>query len=110
METPLNEYNAIFQWNMSNDEIEAFKLAVCYEKEYKKIFGSTADGQDIRRNSLPQKNDPRKSNLFRQCWRMRRETRGLIESHEYQTYIVGNLSILKIQNGYVGPNTICGDK
>lgn len=108
--TPLTEYDAIFQWNMTNEEVEAYKLAVCYEKEYRRLFGETADGQAIRRNSLPRRSDPRKSNLFRHCWRMRRETRGLLESSEYRNYIVGNLTILQIQKGLVQPNVICGDK
>lgn len=107
---PLVEYDAIFQWNMSNDEVEAYKLAVCYEKEFRKIFGEEIDGQTLRRNVLPMRTDPRKSNLFRHCWKMRRETRGLMESSEYKNYIVGNLMILKIQKARVSPNVICGDK
>jgi hypothetical protein len=110
MEDPLNEYSSIFEWKMTNEEAEAYKLSVTYEKEFRRIFGETADGQAIRRNSLPIRNDPRKSSVFRHCWKMRRETRGLLESHEYKNYIVGNLTILKIQNAYVSPNTICGDK
>lgn len=110
METDLNEFDAIFQWKMSGEETEAYKLAVCYAKEFRRIFGDSVDGQAVRRNSIPVRNDPRKSSLFRHCWKMRRETRGLLESHEYRNYIVGNLTILKIQNAYVSPNTICGDK
>jgi len=106
----LIEYDAIFQWHMKPLEIEAYKLAVCYEKEYRRLFGETADGQAVRRNSLPKRTDPRKSNLFRHCWKMRRETRGLIDSTEYRNYIIGNLTILKLQNAHVEPNGICGDK
>lgn len=109
-QNPVNEYDAIFQWNMSADEVEAYKLAVCYQKEFKKLFGETADGATIRRNSLPQRSDPRKSSLFRHCWRLRRETRGLLDSTEYRNYIIGNLTILKIQNAYLAPNGLCGDK
>jgi hypothetical protein len=110
MEVAMTEFDAIFQWNMSNDEIEVYKLAVCYVKEYKKLFSECVDGQAIRRNSLPLRSDPRKSNVFKHCWKLRRETRGLLESTEYKNYIIGNLTILKIQKGYVGPNAICGDK
>jgi hypothetical protein len=95
---------------MNSDETEAFKLAVCYETEFRRLFGDCVDSQTMSRNSIPLRNDPRKSSLFRHCWKMRRETRGLIETHEYKNYIVGNLTIIKIQNGYLSPNIICGDK
>lgn len=106
----MHEYDTIFQWKMTSTEAEVLNLAVCYEREYRKLFTEIADGQDIRRNSLPKKSDPRKSNLFRHCWKMRRETRGLLESHEYKLYILGNLTILKLQKAHVEPNGICGDK
>jgi hypothetical protein len=104
------EYDAIFQWEMNFDETEVFKLAVCYEREFRKIFSDSIDVQTLRRNSIPSRNDPRKSGLFRHCWKMRRETRGLLDPNEYKNYIVGNLTILKIQKGYLSPNIICGDK
>lgn len=106
----IEKYNAIFEWNMKNDEIEAYKIAICYENEILKIFGKTMNGSDLRKNSLPKRNDPRKSNLFRYCWKLLRETRGLLEPHEYKNYIIGNLKILEIQKAYIGPNAICGDK
>src|SRR5687767_4365124 len=103
-------FDAIFQWKMTPDETEVYNLAVVYEREYKKIFGEDTDGQSVRRNSIPKKGDPRKSNLFRHCWKLRRETRGLLESHEYKNYIHANLVIIRINKGHVEPNCICGDK
>lgn len=95
---------------MTPEEAEVFSYASLYVKEFKKIFGSHCDGETIRRNSLPKRNDPRKSSLFKHCWKMRRETRGLLESHEYKNYIYANLLIIKINKGYIQPNCICGDK
>lgn len=104
------DFDSIFQWNMDALEVEAFKLAVCYEKTFRKIFGSETDGQTLRMNSLPKRSDPRKSNLFRHCWKMRRETRGLIEGEEYKNFIHANIIIIKLNNGRIQPNCICGDK
>jgi hypothetical protein len=104
------EYNAVFEWKMNNDEIEVFKLAVLYQHEFRKVFGTETDGQTVRRNSLPMRSDPRKSNLFRHCWKMRRETRGLLFEDDYKHYIHANLTIIKIHKGRIEPNSICGDK
>lgn len=104
------EFDAVFQWNMTPAEVDVYKLAVAYEQEFRKVFGSDADGQSYLRNRIPMRGDPRKSNLFRQCWRLRRETRGLLEPHEYRNYIKANLTIIKLHNGHVEPNCICGDK
>lgn len=110
MEPKLNEFHAIFEWNMNTQQAEVFKLAMYYEQMYRKICGQNVDGQAIRRNSLPRRGDPRKSAVFRHCWQMKRETRGLIEDHEYKLFILGNLTLLMLQKAYIGPNSICGDK
>lgn len=104
------QLDAVFQWNMKPLEAEVFSLAVTYEQLFRKIFGAQADGQAVRRNSVPKRSDPRKSNLFKHCWKLRRETRGLVESHEYKNYILANLTIIKLHNGHVQPNCICGDR
>lgn len=109
MEDPL-KLEAILNWNMTPAEGEAFQLTIYYEQVFRELFGTEIDGQTYRRNSLPKKGDPRKSVLFRHCWKMRRETRGLLELHEYKNYIHANLFIIKINNGQVLPNCVCGDK
>lgn len=115
METPVNEYAAIFEYNMTNDEIEAFKLAVLYEKEYRRIFLAAEDAADrrnfVKKNSLPRSKDPRKCGLFKQCWKMRRETRGLLQGDEYKLFITGNLTLAKVspKMTIIEPTVICGD-
>lgn len=100
----------ILEWKMTYEEAETFKVALIYEEEYRKIFGDEIDGQSFRRNRLPLRSDPRKSYLFRNCWRFRRETRGLIESQEYRNYIKANFLIIKINKGRIEPNCITGDR
>lgn len=102
--------DAIFQWNMTSQEAEVFAIACLYDQEFRKQFGSETDGQTVRRNTIPKRKDPRKSDLFFKCWRLRRETRGLLELSEYKNYIHANLLILKLHKAYVAPNAICGDK
>lgn len=100
---------AILDWNMSDVEAEVYHIALAYEKEYRKTIGN-ADLRAMGRNALPRRGDPRKSNLFRHCWRLRRETRGILESKEYRNYIHANLLIIHSYNGYIEPNCVCGDK
>lgn len=106
---------AIFEWNMTLEESETFHIALIYEKEFRKLFleelsKNTLGGLSWKRNSLPRRGDPRKSNLFRYCWKLRRETRGLLEKHEYKSYIEANLFIVKVNGGCVDPMCITGDK
>lgn len=104
-------YDAIFQWNMTPAEAAAYKLAVLYEEEFHKICKDGGiDGGTYRRNTIPKRGDPRKSNLFRHCWKLRRETRGLLQPEQYRLYIQANLTIIKMNDGRIEPNGICGDR
>lgn len=100
----------ILEYNMTVEEGEVFHIALVYEQEYKRMFADELDGQSVRRNSLPLRSDPRKSSLFRYCWKLRRETRGLLEQTEYKNYIRANLFIIKANRGHVEPNCVTGDK
>ena len=111
-------YDAIFQWDMSPAEAEVYKLALVYEEEFLNTFKDHMDGLVRRKNSLPKRGDPRKSNLFRHCWKLRRETKGLLEPHQYRLYIRANQTILLMNHKkgdkkgkvHVEPNAICGEK
>ena len=100
---------------MTLEESETFHIALVYESEFKKMFFSNTKeslscGLSLRRNCLPRRGDPRKSNLFRHCWKLRRETNGLLEKSEYKNYVKANLFIVKINGGAVDPVCITGDK
>lgn len=96
--------NAVFDWKMSKDEAHAYYLAVIWEQETRKMFPNKQLAK------LPPKSDPRKCTLFRYCWKLIRETRGLLTPEEYQQYIHGNLRIIQHHNGRIEPNCLCGDK
>jgi hypothetical protein len=94
---------------MTDEESFVYKIAIIYEQEFLKIF-KNSDVATIRRNTIPKKKDPRKSYLFRHCWKFRRETKGLLEPDEYQPYIYANFSIIKINRGIIEPTCLCGNK
>lgn len=106
------KYSAIFEWNMTRDEAEIYKLAVIYEEEFKKMFDDQPDIDKsmFRPNTITKKSDPRKSNVFRYCWKLRRETRGLLEFQDYRHYIRANLTVLQAHKTNISPQMICGDK
>lgn len=103
-------YEAILEWNMTAAEAECFRLATQYEKEFIRMFSDTSAWNTYTRNVLPTNGDPRKSQLFKHCWKLRRETKGLLIPQQYRQYIHANFAILKINNARIEPNAICGDK
>lgn len=111
METRLSKLDAIFEWNMSTPEAETYKLALMWEVEIRKYAPTHLQTPEWkRRNSLPFRGDPRKSILFKHCWKLRRLTKGLLKENELRLYIVANLTILRNYNAYMEVNTLCGDK
>ena len=109
----------IIDYNMTDAEAGAYKIALIYEEEYRKAFTElNLGGQNYRKNSLPKNGDPRKCNLFKFCWKLRRELKGLISSDKYRLYIYSNFFVLKKyylegdKKGkvHIEPNAICGPK
>jgi hypothetical protein len=100
----MTKYDAVFQWNMSPLEADAYKLAVTWEELVSKYFPRQKTAK------LPLRSDPRKSTLFKYCWKLARETRGLLKVAEYQLYIQANLQIIQANNGRAEPNCLVGDK
>lgn len=100
----------IFEYNMNPDEILAYKLGLLWMTLSEHIF------PDYRHSSnFPKKGDPRKSNLFKYCYKLARETKGLIEPKDYKLYIAAQLQILKsieIGNTHplISPVCLVGDK
>lgn len=98
-------YNAVFEWNMTPEEAAVFKLGCIWEEQTQKFFPKH---QGLAR--YPRKGDPRKCSLFRECWKLARSTRGLLQPEQYSLYIIANLQILRAQKGMVSPNALSGDK
>ena len=98
----------IGKWRMTPDEASVYGLALLYQQEFLKLFQGT--DQSYKLNTVPKTIDPRKSNLFRHCWRLRRETKGLLQPDQYRQYIHANLMVLKLNKAAVRPDCICGDR
>lgn len=98
------DYDAIFQWKMTPPEAEAYKFALYWCEEAHKVFPKA------HVSCLPKKGDPRKSLLFKHCWKLLRTVKGLLKPEEVPLYIHAQLYCMKKFDGYVGPNCLSGDK
>jgi hypothetical protein len=100
----------IFEYNMNPEEILAYKLGLLWMALADQIF------PDYRHSSnFPKKGDPRKSNLFKYCYKLAKETKGLIPEKDYKLYIAAQLQMLKsieIGNTHplISPVCLVGDK
>ncbi len=99
---------AILQYNMTELEAKAFKVCL--------IWQATMDQElpKYHKIRLP-KGDPRKSLLFKYCYKLVRETIGLIPDDQYKFYVLAQIRSLKmISDGTVHaliePGCLVGDK
>lgn len=82
----------IKKWDMNETESKVFKLCLLWEVMIEKEL----DGAALKNASkLRKTGDPRKSTLFKYCWKLYRETKGLIPNNEYQLYIRAQLQVFK---------------
>lgn len=100
----INRLQTIIDYNLSEYEAHAFKLALIWEELTKKMFP-----KEKALAKLPKQGDPRKNTLFKYCWKLLRETRGLLKPEDYRFYIKANLTIIKVNNLHLSPNVLCGD-
>jgi hypothetical protein len=99
----------IIDYNMSEEESLAYKIGLMWLEVSLNTFPTYKHSYHY-----PKKGDPRKSNLFKFCYKLQRETKGLIEQQEYYYYIVAQLQILKTLNldthPLITPQCLVGDK
>lgn len=107
-------WNGIIEYNMSEQEAEAYKLAIMYQEEFQRMFppdNKSIAASSYRGNSLPKRGDPRNSNLFRHCWKLLRETRGLLKFEHRRLYLRAQITAVGSKsNAYIEPNIIVGDR
>ena len=100
--------DAIVEHNMTPIEAKAVKIGMLWMKLSKEVF---PDYNHMR----VKKGDPRKSALFRYCYKLIKETKGLLADDEYKLYIKAQLDVLKTitdgqVNAMITPNVIVGEK
>ena len=94
---------------MSPQQATAFKLSILWIELNRREF------PDRRQVKLRKNGDPRKSMLFRQCFKLVQETQGLIKPEEYKLYILAQLrTIGKMEvdgiHALIEPSILTGPK
>ena len=99
----------ITEYKMDKAEAKAWKVSILYLQLAQKYF------PDYKHYTVGKK-DPRKSILFRHCYKLVRERDEQLEDHEYRLYIAAQMQIMKnIDFGtggqaLVNPNCLVGTK
>lgn len=106
----MTNLDPIFTHKMSMAESETYQIALLWEEELSRAFPAEERQRLPAHNRLPRTKDPRKSALFKYCWKIRRELKGLIRHEEMPLFIRGNLLILKKYDACVDINAMTGEK
>lgn len=85
----MKELEPIIKYSMNDLEAKAYKVAKIWEEECQKELPKESFVK-LKKNS-----DPRKSNLFKFCFKLVRETKGILNDNEFPLYIKAQLQILK---------------
>lgn len=94
----------VLDYNMDEIQSKAFKVALLWEYYASKEF------PNYKIIKLPKKGDPRKSSLFKYCYKMVRDFKGLIEDNDLKLFVIAQLQILKAHPGaLVQPNCLAGN-
>lgn len=105
----MKELEPILKYKMNELEAKAYKIALIWEDECSKEI-KNEQFVKIKRNS-----DPRKSTLFKYCYKLAKETKGIIEDKEIPFYIKAQIQILKSINqgqihALIEPHCLVGEK
>ena len=97
----------ILIYKMTNAEAKAFKLSLLWEALAEKEY------PNYKHVCLRKTGDPRKSLLFKYCFKLAQETKGLLEDKEYKNYITAQLHVYKSlveQYARIDPIILVGKK
>jgi hypothetical protein len=103
------DLEAILKYQMDELQAKAFKIALMWETFAEREFPGY---QHVR---LRKNGDPRQSILWKYCYKLARETQGIIPDEEYKLYVLAQLHIMKHANpsgiyARIDPAILCGDK
>lgn len=105
----MKDLEPIIRYNMNETEAKAYKIALIWEEECK-IEIPKESFVKLKRNT-----DPRKSTLFKYCYKLIKETKGILKENELKLYIKAQLQILKAikeenVHALIEPHCLVGDK
>lgn len=101
--------DAIAYYGMDKLESTAYKVCIIWIEKSRKFF---PDYDHTRLRS----GDPRKSLMFKVCYKLVRETQGLLEEEDFPLYVRAQLDILKNisltsnKHPLIEPNCLVGEK
>lgn len=105
----MNELEPIIRYKMDEMEAKAFKIGLMWQDECR----SNLPGEKYEK--FRKGCDPRKTSLFRHCYKLAKETKGLIPDNEIKLYVRAQIQVLKsIREGKVhaliSPHCLVGDR
>jgi hypothetical protein len=80
---------AVLTYKMNELETKAYKISLMWVDLTTRMF------PNYQHVKLRKSGDPRKSLLFKHCYKLARETLGLVEDKDYELYITAQLQIMK---------------
>ena len=105
----MSELEPIIKYKMNDMEAKAFKIAIIWEEECRREIPKESFAK-LKKNT-----DPRKSTLFKYCYKLAREMKGVLEDKDLRTYVRSQIQILKsIKEGdihaLIEPHCLVGEK
>jgi hypothetical protein len=105
----MKELEPILKYKMSEMEAKAYKIAIMWQEECDRELPNE---QIVK---LKKNSDPRKSTLFKYCYKLAKEMQGVLKDSEIQLYIRAQIQILKsIRQGQIHaliePHCLVGEK
>jgi hypothetical protein len=105
----MKDLQPIISYSMDDTEAKAFKLALIWEEECSREL----PGEKFDR--LKRGKDPRKTNLFKYCYKAVRELKGIVPDKELQLFVRSQIQILKSigdgkSHALINPQCLVGDK
>jgi len=100
--------DAIAYYGMDSMESAAYKLSIIWVEKSRKFFPDYEHGRI-------KKGDPRKSLMFKVCYKLVRETQGILKEEDYPLYVRAQLDILRninmgSEHPLIDPNCLVGEK
>jgi len=105
----MKDLELIIKFKMNEMEAKAYKIALIWQEECKRELPGEQFAK-LRKNS-----DPRKSTLFKYCYKLAKETKGILKEEDINLYIRAQIQILKsIREGeihaLIEPHCLVGEK
>lgn len=105
----MKELEPIMKYRMDQMESKAYKIALMWQEECRREIPGEAYAR------ISPRTDPRKSTLFKYCFKLARETSGIIPEADLALYIRAQIQVLKgVRDGEVHaliePHCLVGDK